>query len=156
MDKAKISWNQFHEIFSTQKENRNPLNAIISQIWSSGSSNIFCATRKISWHQNLDTASIFLDLKLSRLKIIVFFSPTYRGIKYLIFTIPTLPGTLLKQYQELKEKKAEEERLIKEEEELQQKKLEEKQERKQRKKDRKRIIYDEKQEGVEDSNNSGK
>lgn len=79
---------------------------------------------------------------------------SYRGIKYLIFTIPTLPGTLLKQYQELKEKKAEEERLIKEEEELQQKKLEEKQERKQRKKDRKRIIYDEKQEGAEDSNNS--
>ena len=78
---------------------------------------------------------------------------SYRGIKYLIFTIPTLPGTLLKQYQELKEKKAEEERLIREEEELQKKKLEEKQERKQRKKDRKRIIYDEK-EGAEDSNNS--
>ena len=94
--------------------------------------------------------------KIVQIKNNCLFSPTYRGIKYLIFTIPTLPGTLLKQYQELKEKKAEEERLIKEEEELQQKKLEEKQERKQRKKDRKRIIYDEKQEGAEDSNNSGK
>ena len=72
---------------------------------------------------------------------------TYRGIKYLIFTIPTLPGTILSAYKEMKEKKAEEERLIREEEELAKQREIEKLEKKQRKRERKRIVYDEKEKG---------
>ena len=72
---------------------------------------------------------------------------TYRGIKYLIFTIPTMPGTILSAYKEMKEKKAEEERLIREEEELAKQREIEKLEKKQRKRERKRIVYDEKEKG---------
>ena len=72
---------------------------------------------------------------------------TYRGIKYLIFTIPTLPGTILSSYKEMKEKKAEEERLIREEEEMAKQREIEKLEKKQRKRERKRIVYDEKEKG---------
>jgi len=72
---------------------------------------------------------------------------TYRGIKYLIFTIPTMPGTILSAYEEMKEKKAEEERLLREEEELAKQREIEKLEKKQRKRERKRIVYDEKEKG---------
>ena len=65
--------------------------------------------------------------------------------KYLVINVPLLPWTVHDIYKEMKEKRAEEERIQREEEEDLKRREEEKREKKERKKERKRnFVYDEK------------
>lgn len=63
----------------------------------------------------------------------------YRGVKALIFAIPTLPSTLMGAYKEAKEKKMEEERERQQEEEERQRREQEKKERKEQRQKRKKV-----------------
>jgi len=70
---------------------------------------------------------------------------SWRMGKYLVINVPLLPWTVKDMYMEMKEQRAEEERILKEEEEELERREEEKREKKERKKDRKRnFVYEEK------------